>query len=257
MLYDAHCHLQDSRLRPHWSQIAEILREIGVAKIVVNGTREQDWPHVLELASEHDFVVPSLGLHPWYIKERTPAWFTNLEKESPVAVGEIGLDRWMRDYDFPDQQSVFIEQLDFAARTNRPVSIHCLKAWGTLLGIVSTHPLPNAGFLLHSYGGPAEMIPRFAKLGAYFSISGHFAHPRKVRQLEVFRLVPLERLLVETDAPDMAPPPELIEFSLPDESLNHPGNLRAVYQFAARLRGIPLPEFIKTVERNFQRLFGG
>lgn len=254
-LYDAHCHLQDPRIRSCLSEIAESLRQIGIGKVVVNGTREEDWPAVIELAAQYDFVIPSVGLHPWYIRQRSPGWFDKLEKLSPLFIGEIGLDRWMRDYDSADQETVFIQQLSLAARNNCPVSIHCLKAWGRLLEILSSHPLPSRGFLLHSYGGPAEMIPPLAKLGGYFSISGYFAHARKTRQQEVFRVVPLERLLIETDAPDMSMPAERAEFSFDDHTLNHPANLRSVYKFAAELRGIPLDAFTKAIEQNFNRLF--
>jgi TatD DNase family protein len=254
VLYDAHCHLQDPSLERYLPKIAETLRAIGVRKVVVNGTREEDWPRVLEIARTYDFVIPALGLHPWYIKPRQPNWAGILEESAAPALGEIGLDRWVRGYDAQDQERVFVEQLALAARCNLPVSIHCLKAWGRLREILESEQVPEAGFLLHSYGGPAEMIRRLADLGGYFSISGYFAHERKARQREVFRAVPFERLLIETDAPDMLLPAEIEEFKLED-GLNHPANLRAVYRFAAGLRGTSEERLAGIVEENFQRLF--
>jgi TatD DNase family protein len=255
VLYDAHCHLQDPRLRAYVPEIVERLKEIGIGKVVVNGTREADWPAVADLAAKFDFVIPSLGLHPWYLKERSANWRELLERRMPVAVGEIGLDRWMREYDLADQENVFGQQLSIAAQHNAPVFIHCLKAWGRLLELLSRSPVPKLRFLLHSYGGPAEMIGSFVELGGYFSISGYFAHARKSRERDIFRQVPLDRLLVETDAPDMKMPTELAEFNLPEPELTHPANLRAVYRFAAELRGIPLEQFTSTIEENFLRLF--
>ena len=148
-----------------------------------------------------------------------------------------------------------------AAERNLPVTVHCLRAWGRLLELVTAEARPECGFLLHSYGGPPEMIPAFTKLGAYFSISGYFAQPRKAKQAQAFRAVPMERLLIETDAPDMLPPASLIRLPLSDPAtgtlINHPGNLGAIYEFAAELRGMTVAELASQVEGNFGRLFGG
>jgi TatD DNase family protein len=256
-LYDAHCHLQDSRLRAPLPGILADLTSVTLEKMVVNGTRENDWDRVLQLAAKHSRIVPSLGLHPWYVNERTSSWSEKLKSalaSTHCAIGEIGLDRWIEGYDSAAQEDVFVQQLTLAAGANRPVSIHCLKAWGRLLEMLKTEPLPATGFLLHSYGGPSEMIPQFADLGGYFSFSGYFAHPRKAKQQEVFRRIPIERLLLETDAPDLSVPPELQEFKIA-EGLNHPANIRAIYKFAAGLLNQPLEEFAPRIELNFQRLF--
>ena len=99
------------------------------------------------------------------------------------------------------------------------------------------------------------MVAEFVKLGGFFSLSGYFAHERKARQRETFRSIPRDRLLLETDAPDMLPPPEFQEFKLPDSSLNHPANIRAVYKFASELLGITPGELEQQIEVNFTRLF--
>jgi len=187
---------------------------------------------------------------------RTPQWFDALRgflDEHPHAgVGEIGLDRWMENPNLPDQEAVFLQQLELAAERNLAVSIHCLKAWGPLENALKNNPRPERGFLVHSYGGSAEMIPVFAKLGAYFSFSGYFAHDRKSAQREVFKKVPLDRLLLETDAPDMLPPRELQTF--PGE-INDPRNIQGIYEYAAGLWNIPLPQLAARMEANFKSLF--
>jgi TatD DNase family protein len=109
------------------------------------------------------------------------------------------------------------------------------------------------GFLLHSYGGSLEVARSLSKLGAFFSISGYFAHDRKDAQREIFKIIPLERLLVETDAPDMLPPPQLI--SHPAGEANDPRNLPKIYEFAARLFNQPDDTFAARVETNFKSLF--
>lgn len=189
--------------------ILPAVRREGVARMVVNGACEADWPDVLALAERHPEIIPSFGYHPWYVRECSETWQERLLfflDQAPAGVGEIGLDRWVKGHDVARQQAVFRWQLRVAAERNRPVSIHCLQAWGDLLEILREGPLPSCGFLLHSYGGSVEMLKPLADLGAYFSFPGYFAHERKTRQRETFRHVPPDRLLVETDAPDQLPP---------------------------------------------------
>ena len=260
-LYDAHNHLQDQRLKPHLSDIMSAVRAEPIARMVVNGSGEEDWPDVLELARQFPQVLPSFGYHPWYVQERTPHWQAALVRfldAVPSAVGEIGLDKWIKDYDLPAQEEVFVWQLRLAAERDLPVSIHCLRAWGPLLEILRREPRPPGEFLLHSYGGAPELIPGLVQLGAYFSLPGYFARERKARQRETFRCVPLERLLIETDAPDQCLPDERNRFPLLDAAgkpLNHPANVRAVYEFAAELLGLPLEKLAAEIESNFLRLF--
>jgi TatD DNase family protein len=177
----------------------------------------------------------------------------------PSAVGEIGLDRWIEDFDTPQQEEAFIWQLRLAAERNLPVSIHCLKAWGRLQEILQSEPRPNCGLVLHSFGGPKEMVPALTQLGAYFSFPGYFAHERKAKQREVFRAVPGDRMLIETDAPDQLLPEKLSEYLLTDsqgKALNHPANLGAVYRFAAEFLGKSIEKLAQQVEANFLRVFG-
>ena len=262
-LYDAHNHLQDSRLGGGPDALIAACRTTGMVKMVVNGSAEEDWPQVLELAQQFPEVIPSFGYHPWFVKERTPKWREELKRfldAAPSGVGEVGLDRWIKDYDLPAQEEVFIWQLELAAERNLPLSIHCLQAWGRILEILQSHPRPRCGFLLHSYGGPREMVAPLAELGAYFSLPGYFAHERKTRQRETFLAVPAERLLIETDAPDQSLPAERVEHPLSGDAsskpVNHPANLAAVYRFAAELFEEPVESLAQRVEKNFLALFG-
>lgn len=261
--YDAHNHLQDDRFAGRQKDLLAACERAGVARMVVNGACESDWPQVLALARENRIVLPSFGYHPWYLHERTPDWLKNLEKfldEIPSAVGEIGLDRWKPDLSYEHQEEIFLSQLRVAAERNLPASIHCLQAWGRMLELLQKTPCPPCGFVLHSFGGPSEMIPAFAKLGAYFSFPGYFLHERKLRQREAFKNVPPERLLIETDAPDQHLPEEKILHLLNDANgkpLNHPANLPAVYFGLAEFLGEKVDSLAERVEENILRVFGG
>jgi TatD DNase family protein len=261
--YDAHNHLQDDRFAGRQIELLAACEKAGVARMVINGACEGDWPQVLALARENKIVLPSFGYHPWYSRERAPDWLKNFEKflnEIPSAVGEIGLDRWRPDLPYAGQEEAFLAQLGIAAERNLPVSIHCLQAWGRLHELLRDHPRPARGLVLHSFGGPAEMIPALAKLGAYFSFPGHFLNERKLRQRQAFKKVPPDRLLVETDAPDQLLPPEKNLHPLTDTNgkpLNHPANLPAVYAGLAEFLGEKAESLAARVEENFLRVFGG
>ena len=278
MLCDAHNHLQDDWLAPHLDAVATEAARLGIGAMVVDGTAEQDWPQVAALARRFPFVRPSYGLHPWDIAGRSSHWLEDLRArllaEPRAAVGEIGIDRWILDNARPEdlppdhpapdplaeQTEVFLAQLALAVELDRPVSIHCLQAWGQLDELLRSRPLPRRGFLLHAYGGPAEMVPGFAKLGAYFSFNGAFLAAKKTRQRAAFAAVPAERLLVETDAPAMSPPAPWLTHPLPPsptgKTVNHPANLAATYAGLAQLRGVPLATLTAQVAENFARLFG-
>lgn len=259
-LFDAHNHLQDERLQPYLQTMLEATRRENIKRMVVNGSTEGDWAAVLGLASRFPEVLPSCGLHPWYVKERSPEWQKNLITcldRCPAGIGEIGLDRWIEGHDLVDQSEVFAWQLRLAAERNVPASIHCLQAWGKLLQILQSNPRPACGFLLHSFGGPRELVEPLAALGAYFSFPGYFAHDRKRRQRETFRTVPPNRLLIETDAPDQLLPVPRYPLQAEGKPLNHPANLVAVYQFAADWFGDDVETLALRVQDNFRRLFGG
>lgn len=263
-LYDAHNHLQDDRFGGKQAELVAEAEAEGVVRMVVNGACEEDWARVQELARKFPVVQPSFGYHPWYLHERTEGWQSELVRylnETPKAVvGEIGLDKWKPNLPYEGQEEAFVWQLRLAAERNVAASIHCLQAWGRMVDLLREGPRPERGFLLHSYGGSAELIAPLAKLGAYFSFPGYYLLERKERQREVFKQIPLERLLVETDAPDQLLPDALNKHPLADSStgkaVNHPANLRAVYEGLAKIRGMAIEDMAKQVEENFERLFG-
>ncbi len=278
--YDAHNHLQDERFGGRQSDLIAACARAGVRRMVVNGSCAADWPQVLALAREHPQVIPSFGYHPWHLGERAADWEANLARfldEIAAGVGEIGLDRWKPGLPYDHQEEVFLGQLRLAAERALPASIHCLRAWGRLEQLLAANPRPACGFLLHSYGGPLEMVKPLARLGAYFGFPGYFARPGKERQREVFRAVPPDRLLIETDAPDQCLPNALAQFSLhgpcaetgavcsgnrpagparaSGRPLNHPANLVVVYDYVAGMLGEPIQSLAARVEENFHRLF--
>jgi TatD DNase family protein len=261
---DAHNHLHEERFDPMREDLIKECLDQKVQWSVVNGSSPSDWPQVLELARKNSFVVPSFGVHPWHCTALPADWKDRLLTfldAIPSGVGEVGIDGWRKEFDPELQERVFLEQLQIAAERDLPLSIHGLRKWGRLLELLTKHPRPRCGFLLHSYGGPVEMIEPFAKLGGYFSCPGFFLKPGREMKLRVFAEIPEDRLLLETDAPDQNLPEDLDRYTLTSPSdgarLNHPANIIAVYAGVAALRNVPVPGLVAQVERNFDSLFGG
>lgn len=256
---DAHLHLQDVRFAGDLEQIIDTTRKAGVNRMVVNGTCPEDWDKVTELHQQHsDLIIPSYGLHPWKTPAKDDSWkqeLVRLIESNPIAcIGECGLDRWMQNPDIESQEDAFRFQLELATRLNKPISIHVLKAWGWFLDILQSSEIPARGFMLHSYGGSKEIALQLAKLGAYFSFSGYFLQQRKANVREAFKAIPRDQILIETDAPDMLPPAELISHPL-EENLNHPANLPTIAQGLAKALESETKRLAPQLQKNFEEFF--
>jgi TatD DNase family protein len=264
-LYDAHMHLQEPELAGLRDEIASDWSRLGVVRAVVNGTSEADWPAVRILAAGDSRVLPAYGLHPWYVGSRSEDWFEVLESQlsrETSVIGEIGIDHGVPGRDDAVQEEVFLRQLELGYRLNRVVTIHCVKAWGRLEALLTAKNgrLPGPGFLLHAYGGSAEMVYGFADLGAYFSYSSYAAHERSAKRRKALTVIPEDRLLIETDAPALLPPPDRINRAAVDpeseRQINHPANIEGAYNFVAEFLGVTIEDLAKRTEQNFVRLFG-
>jgi TatD DNase family protein len=238
-LFDAHCHLQDERFAGNIHAVLTRARDKGVGGMMCCGSREGDWERVRELAKLPG-VHASFGLHPWYVMERSGAWLQELRSmldAVPAAgVGEIGLDKAIDDADSAVREDVFISQLRLAREMRRPVSIHCRKAFGRMKDLLETHGRIEHGGVLHSYSGPVEMVPQFERLGLYLSFSGSITHSNNKRGHAAVRATSWERLLIETDSPDILP------MQIAPGTCNEPANIVFVLDAIAHLTGMSMED---------------
>ena len=250
-LFDAHCHLQDKRIAADSAAIIARARAEGVMKMMCCGTCENDWDAVKTLLAQEG-VLASFGLHPWYVSERTDWWLDKLETllvDSPGAgVGEIGLDHAMDKFTHGLQEEIFLYQLRLANRLNRTVSIHCRRAFERIITLLEKEGGDGPGGVLHSISGPKELIPVLEKLGLYISFSGSITSEGNRRGVEAIRAVSADRLLIETDSPDMLPA-QIIE------GPNEPANCALVNDKVAALLGEQPEDIAKRTWNNACRLF--
>lgn len=204
MIYnDSHCHALPL-------DEFKIAHTVGVQKIIVNSTGPDDWEKVLSLHAHDENLIPALGIHPWQVGKCTEDTLNQLDTllaTHPAAhIGEIGLDKCKDD--FYKQVEFFEAQLMLAQKYNRPVHIHSVRAWGEIMPILKHHA--NLIFLFHGFSGDKNVVKFFQNYNAFFSVHT----PNKIP------LIPADRLLVESDAPDGLPSPTNLPFLYLELKLN-------------------------------------
>ncbi len=253
-LFDAHCHLQDPRLGQRLPELLARWSRLGKGYLACCATDESDWAGVAAIARNHPRVIANFGVHPWQVNTLTDRWADRLEGwlcRMPSGVGEIGLDFTDPSADRSRQEAVFLAQLDLANQLGRPVSIHIRRAWDRFIHILkSAGPLSHGG-LIHSYSGSADMVPLFEGFNLYISFSGSITNPRNKKAAKALGAVSVDRLLIETDSPDLMPK---ILAKGPDK-INTPDNLMVVAQTAAETLGRPVQDLVDQTFENGIRLF--
>lgn len=255
---DCHNHLQDLTFDQDRQEIVKLAIKQGVQYSVVNATQPSDWAQVKQLSEDYTHIIPCFGLHPWFISNvQGQAWkseLSDLLTSSRSGVGEFGLDRWKKDLPQEQQIQAFRFQWALAIDLHRPAMIHCLKAWGLFMEQIRTLPPHPNRFMLHGFGGPTDLIGPLAQAGAYFSIAGNILDPRRTRAQQALLQIPLERLLIETDAPDMTPPPAYcLDLRTEPNGRNQPANLPLIIAGLATLRGDSEKTIARAVYNNSQR----
>lgn len=204
-LIDTHCHLDVDVFDADRSVILEQCRVAGITRIVVPAIHAAGWGKLLELCNQETALYPALGLHPVYIDSHRDTDLTALEEklavEDPLAVGEIGLDYFLTELDPQRQQEIFEAQLQIAREARLPVILHVRKAHDQVLAALRRIRVP--GGIAHAFNGSLQQAQQYMDLGFKLGFGGTLTYERsrKIRQLA--HDLPLEAIVLETDAPDM------------------------------------------------------
>ena len=251
--WDTHTHLQDISFGPDRGRVVENARKQGVLKLLCCATGPRDWEAVYQLALKYEgFLVPAFGVHPLYLEELVEGWEERLEgylKKIPSAVGEIGLDFWVKDAEAEKQVEVFEKQLELAEKYERPVSVHCRKAWDALLKIWKEKGR-KVKIVMHSYSGSADTLKILLKGEVFFSFSGAVTRPGHVKTVKALSAVPHDRILFETDSPDLIP------WGC-EGTRNEPGFLPLIVHSAASVLQMEEKELALRAFENAERVFHG
>lgn len=204
-LIDTHCHLDVAAFDADRSEVLAAARAAGVEAIVVPGIDAKGWDHVLELCANDDGLYPALGLHPLFLErhrdDHLAALEHRLETETPVAVGEIGLDFHAKDADRERQLDLCRAQLVLARAAGLPVLLHVRKAHEEMLRLLTETPVIGGG--AHAFNGSPRQAHRYIELGFCLGFGGMLTFERSRRLRRLAAELPPEAIVLETDAPDL------------------------------------------------------
>jgi TatD DNase family protein len=254
-LVDSHCHLDDAQFDPDREDVIQRALDAGIRYLLAIGTGNgpPDLEAALRLAARYPFIFATAGVHPNDAQKSNADTFENLralvQHPKVKAIGEIGLDyHWgvPREIQLP----VFRKQLELAVETRMPVVIHTRDAWNDTLDVLRSAWAPTGlPCIMHCFTGNAEHAKECLDLGFYLSFGGVVTFPKSGEVREAARVVPADRILVETDCPYLAPAPKR-------GKRNEPSFLVHTAQVLAETRRVALEELAGQTTRNFQNLFG-
>lgn len=236
MLIDTHCHLT----KRFWEDSTDIIawaKEAGVEKFVCVGTNFEDSAEAIKVANKFEGVYASVGIHPEETCDDWEKFEELISKPKVVAIGECGLDYKVG---LPGQKEVFLKQIELAKKLNLPLIIHCRDAQEDMSKIDLT---ANRG-VFHCFAGGINIPDSF-----YVSFAGNVTFKNAPNLREIAKTIPLEKLLLETDSPLLAPEPVR-------GSKNSPKNVKIIASLLSELKGVSVEELEKITSENAARLFG-
>ncbi len=253
-MIDSHCHLDSDQFDS--DREAAIARAIaaGVTTMLAIGTGEGP-PHLdaaIQLASKHEVFLATVGVHPHNANRVTGKTYPELNRLARhpkcVAIGEIGLDYH---YDFSpreEQHEVFIQHLHLAKELQLPIIIHTREAWADTISILKQHWDPTLGGIFHCFSEGVTQAEEALEMNFHFGIGGVLTYPKADKLREAASFIPLNRILLETDAPYLAPIPNR-------GKRNEPAYVFDTAKRLAALRGLTVQELDNLTTQNFRRLF--
>lgn len=253
LIFDSHAHYDDERLKEVENELLTLLPQKGVKGIITCGCEPVSNKSACDLAEKYDYMYFAAGIHPGNVDctEKTP--LEDILKEIKiyqshkkcVGIGEIGLDYYWTQDNIPLQKEIFSAQLELSKELNRPVIVHDRDAHADTLELLKKY-CPEG--VVHSFSGSNEMAKEVFKLGMYIGISGVITFKNAKKLPEVVRDMPLDRFLLETDAPYLAPVPFR-------GSLNHSAMIYHSAEKIAEIKGISIEDVLNHALENTKKLY--
>lgn len=250
-LVDSHCHINFPQLRDRLPEILRNAQDNDVGHMLVIATTWDNIPEVLAMAESHNNLSASVGIHPCTTEGHEPSeeeLCSLSEHELVVAIGETGLDYHWHEGDLAWQHERFHRHIQVAKTTQMPLIIHTRNAADDTVQTLVDHDAGAAGGVMHCFAEDWRIAKRALDIDFYISFSGIVTFKSAPDVQEVARKAPLERILVETDSPYLAPVPKR-------GKTNEPAYVKHTAEFVAELRGMHFQELVEATTENFYRLF--
>ncbi|OIJ20537.1 hydrolase TatD [Anaerobacillus alkalidiazotrophicus] len=252
MLFDTHAHLNADQFEEDVEEVIERAQKQGVSNIVVVGFDEKTIKGALEIAEKYEFIYAAVGWHPVDAIDMTDdhlIWFEELASHPKVvALGEMGLDYYWDKSPKEIQQEVFRKQIHLAKKVRLPIIIHNRDAHEDIVKILKEENANEVGGIMHCFGSSLEIAKQCLDMNFYISFGGPVTFKNAKRPKEVAKEIPLDRLLIETDCPYLAPHPFR-------GKRNEPSYVTLVAQAIAELKEITYEEVIEKTNENAKRVF--
>ena len=248
---DSHCHLDFPELAENLPDVLAQMRQNDVAAALCVSVNLEKFPHMLVLAEQHPNLYASVGVHPDYedVEEPSVARLVELARHPKViAIGETGLDYFRLKGDLEWQRTHFRNHIRAARESGKPLIVHTREAAADTLRIMAEENAAGTGGVMHCFTETWEVAETALAMGFYISFSGIVTFKNAKQIKDVAQRAPLERILIETDAPYLAPAPHR-------GKLNQPAYVKHVAEEIALLRGIGIDEVGRRTTENFERLF--
>lgn len=251
MLIDTHCHLDAAEFDADRDAVAQRAYDAGVKLIVIPAVELASFNAVMECCQRYPYCIPALGFHPMYVYQHQPAHLDALraaiENHQPVAVGEIGLDHFVPDLDHETQEFYFVEQLKIAKEFDLPVLLHIRRANDQVLKNLRRYKVK--GGIAHAFNGSVQQAVEFIKLGFKLGFGGAMTYPRALNLRRLAAELPLETIVLETDAPDIPP-------VFAHKQRNQPEYLPGIAKVLAELRRLSPEEIASATTANASQVLG-
>jgi TatD DNase family protein len=252
MLIDSHAHLEMPEFRRDLEEVIQRAKHSGIEYIFTVGTEKKDWERTLEIANSHPSVYAILGVHPHNAKEIDDQTYPMLRElcrsERVKAYGEIGLDFFRNLSPRETQLKRFREQIGLARELKLPIVIHDREAHQETIEILRSEKAAECGGIIHCFSGNDEMAKACLEMGFYISIPGSITFKNAEGYWEIVKKIPLESLLVETDAPFLTPVPFR-------GKRNEPSFLRYTAQKVAEIKKISFEKVAEVTSENALRVY--
>lgn len=251
-LIDAHCHFDFRVFDDQRSNVWARARKAGIEGLVIPGVRQADWDRVVRVASECEGWRYCLGVHPWFVGEHREGVLRDLESRLQqadsrcVGVGECGLDRLHGDLN--QQMPWFEGQVDIADRLGLPLVVHSVRTHDEVAAVLRRKQ-PGIPVLIHGFSGSYEQGRALVDLGCFLGVGGVITHDRASKTRRAISRLPVDHLVLETDAPDMSP-------AGIGRGDNEPATLRQILTSLAELAEMPEDELAIVLRENAGRLYG-
>jgi TatD DNase family protein len=253
MLFDTHAHLNAIQYEEDRVEVIKRAREDGVSHIVVVGFDKETINGAMKLAEQYDFIYAAVGWHPVDaidLKDEDLQWIESLASHPKVvAIGETGLDYHWDKSPKDVQKEVFRKQIALAKKVNLPIIIHNREATEDIVKILIEEDAKVVGGIMHCFSGSIEVAKQCVDMNFYISFGGPVTFKNAKKPKEVAKVVPLDRLLIETDCPYLTPHPYR-------GKRNEPAYVKLVAETIAELRGLSFEEISKKTSDNARRVFG-